>query len=141
MHVERGGRAPDQTQEATAQAERRDQKPADQDHGSDGDDPPARERPAAGWMLCSRRVEHVVPAFGAGLGDTPENVIPVPCERLGRQRGEPCGHQTPFGRAHAITSSVDSSAPSCSCALDRVAATVPSAIPSTSPISAYERSA
>ena len=48
-------------------------------------------------MLCSRRVEHVVPAFGAGLGDTPENVIPVPCERLGRQRGEPCGHQTPFG--------------------------------------------
>ena len=45
--------------------------------GSDGDDPPARERPAAGWMLCSRRVEHVVPVFGAGLGGTPKNVIPA----------------------------------------------------------------
>ena len=28
-------------------------------------------------MLCSRRVEHVVPVFGAGLGGTPENVIPA----------------------------------------------------------------
>ena len=51
--------------------------PPDQDHGSDSDDPPARECPAARWMLCSRRVEHVVPAFGAGLGGTPENVIPA----------------------------------------------------------------
>ena len=28
-------------------------------------------------MLCSRRVEHVVPVVGAGLGGTPENVIPA----------------------------------------------------------------
>jgi hypothetical protein len=68
----------EEVKEAAGDAKRRrDEKPADQDHSSDGDDPPARERPAAGWMLCSRRVEHVVPAFGAGLGGTPQNVIPA----------------------------------------------------------------
>ena len=70
-----------------------------------------------------------------------ENVLPVARERFWRERGEPCGEQRVFVRAHAITSlaetsSAESSAPSCRCAWDRVAATVPSAIPSTSPISA-----
>jgi hypothetical protein len=55
------GAALEEVKEAGADAERRrDEKPADQDRGSDGDDPPARKRPAAGSMLCSRRVEHVV---------------------------------------------------------------------------------
>ena len=33
-----------------------------------------------------------------------ENLVPVPGERLGRQRGEPSGEQIVFVRAHAITS-------------------------------------
>ena len=67
-----------EVEEATADAERRrDEKSADQDRASGGDDPPARECPAARWMLRSRRIGHLVPALGAGLGGTPENVIPT----------------------------------------------------------------
>ena len=65
-----------------------------------------------------------------------ENVVPASGKRLGRQQGESSAQQAVVVRAHAVTSFVVSSAASCSWAWDRVAATVPSAMPSTSPICA-----
>ena len=69
----------DQAQEAITNPERgRDEQGrARDDRCGDGDEPLARECPAARWMLRSCRVEHVVPAFGAVYSGTPENVIPA----------------------------------------------------------------
>ena len=102
---------------------------ADKRYGSEHDDePPTTALNHAGMV----RPSMALPSRAYSV----ENVIPVPSERLGRQRGEPSGQKSVVVRAHAITSVAESSAPSCWCALDKVAATVPSAIPSTSPISA-----
>ena len=64
----------------------------------------------------------------------PRTSSQLPGKRLGRQQGESSAQQAVVVRAHAVTSFVVSSAASCSWAWDRVAATVPSAMPSTSPI-------
>ncbi len=63
-----------------------------------------------------------------------EDIAPVPGERLGRECGESTGQPTVFVHAHVLTSFVERSPASCRCACDSVAATVPSATPSTSPM-------
>src|SRR3990170_5898960 len=106
-------------------------------HRDERDDREHHEKPATTVPDRARRERP--PAYTSA--HPADDVSPVARERLGRERREASGQQIVFVRAHAITSSVESTAASCWCAWDRVAATVPSAIPSTSPISAYERSA